>query len=67
MRNIALSQIKKIMAGSGDLEEIKAFCQCSQIVLQSLKVEIDYLKAIRRDQTIAFIPDTHLIENKHQN
>lgn len=64
LRKVAIQKLKEIMAGTADLDEVKAFCQVTNVILGTLKVEIDYLKVSRREQAIPFITETKLIEQK---
>lgn len=65
-RNAALQQLKNIMSGDYDLDQVRAFCQMSNTVIGTLNVEISYLKSLQQSSNnkIPFITDSKLIEHE---
>jgi hypothetical protein len=54
-----------LLAGHADLDDIDAFCKVVNTVLNTLKVEMSYLKMIQNDHRINFINNnSKLIEKK---
>lgn len=65
VRECTLLQLRKLLAGHADLDDIDAFCKVVNTVLNTLKVEMSYLKMIQNDHRINFINNnSKLIEKK---
>jgi len=68
LRNIALQKLRILESGFSKtdefLEDIDAFCKITNTILNTLKVEISYLKLINKDIKIKFIEDANVIEGK---
>jgi hypothetical protein len=56
-----LTKLNEVVSGKFDKSEVKAFCDISGIVIETLKVEIAYLKSNLKNG-IDFIPTTKLID-----
>lgn len=64
-RESTLKQLNKVLRGNADLDEVDAFCKVMNTVLNTLKVEMAYLKMIQNDHRINFISNnSKLIEKK---
>lgn len=55
MRIEAAEYLQKIKAGTADKEDVRCFCQLCNLILSSLKVEIEYNKKLEKGGSIDFI------------
>jgi len=56
LRELAIGKLHEVMLGHCDFDDIDAFCSVMSTILETLKVEMAYLKLIKDARGIQNIP-----------